>query len=261
MTPGDDDWRGSNPIEPPGLLQAAKHGSVDTWKWDESLSRDRAAGQDDNGIVGLDLGRIDERRVARFEWIAKDIAKNPAVERDDQTEGDEEKFSCPAPAPKDQDHQQHEHPRHGREDQCFEELLEDKHAPLVVQCLSVELGRESQEEKQNDDTDVGYSASGCFSGAASAKDGSALQAFSIRSNVGYTERSQPKRRALASWGTRHMSARVGLSLKQNLLRFEDDTTICSRADRPRSIQCRAQRFRSSSDWCMLFLRWTSTLRF
>src|SRR5262249_22570598 len=34
---------------------------------------------------------------------------------------------------------QHEQPRHGREDQCFEELLEDKHAPLVVQCLSVEL--------------------------------------------------------------------------------------------------------------------------
>src|SRR5262249_56462893 len=139
MTPGDDDWRGSNPIEPPGLLQAAKHGSVDTWKWDESLSRDRAAGQDDNGIVGLDLGRIDERRVARFEWIAKDIAKNPAVERDDQTEGDEEKFSCPAPAPKDQDHQQHEHPRHGREDQCFEELLEDKHAPLVVNVFLLSL--------------------------------------------------------------------------------------------------------------------------
>lgn len=61
-----------------------------------------------------------------------------------------------------------------------------------------------------------YSASGCFSGAALAKAGSAAQWLSIRSKVGNRERSQPNRRALASCGTRQISATVGTSPAQNL---------------------------------------------
>src|SRR5262245_51496977 len=146
MTTGYNNRLGSNMIEPPSLVEAAKHGFVDAGKRDESLGGNHAGRQDDNGIVGFDLGGIDERRVARFEWIAKDVAKNPAVEHDGQTEGDEEKFSCPAAAPKDPYRQQHEHPRHRREDQCFEKLLEDEHAPLIVQYLLLTCQRDSREE-------------------------------------------------------------------------------------------------------------------
>src|SRR5262245_45348459 len=80
---GDDNRCGSNLIEPPGLLEAAKHGSVDTWKWDESFSRDRAAGQHDDGIIGIDLGGVDERSIARFKWIGQQVANNSTVEHND----------------------------------------------------------------------------------------------------------------------------------------------------------------------------------
>ena len=73
MTAGDNDRRGSNTIEPPGLFEAAKHGSVDTWKWDESLGRDHAAGQDNNGIIGLDFSGVYKRGIARFQWVAQQI--------------------------------------------------------------------------------------------------------------------------------------------------------------------------------------------
>ena len=48
--------------------------------------------KDNDGIVGLDLGGIDERRIARFQRITKDVATNPAMEHDDQTKGHEEEF-------------------------------------------------------------------------------------------------------------------------------------------------------------------------
>src|SRR5215510_16526272 len=83
MTAGHNDRRRSNPIEPPGLLEAAKHGFVDTWKWDESLSRNRADGQHDNDIIGLNVSRVDERSIARFKWIGQQVANNSTVEHND----------------------------------------------------------------------------------------------------------------------------------------------------------------------------------
>src|ERR1700751_2195701 len=82
----------------------------------------------------------------------------------------------------------------------------------------------------------GYSASGCLSGAALAQAGRATQLASKALRAGNRERPQLKRRALASCGTRQISAKVGVSPKQNLLRLGADTTISSRFDKPRSIQ-------------------------
>ena len=59
-----------------------------------------------------------------------------------------------------------------------------------------------------------YSASGCFSGAASAKAGSVAHCASIASSVGQAERSLSTRRAFASCGMRQMSARLGSAPKQ-----------------------------------------------
>src|SRR4029453_6922073 len=135
----------ANVIEPPGLVEPAKHGFVDAGKWDESLGGNGASRQDNDGIVGLDLGGIDGGRIARFERITKDVATSPAMEHDDQTKGDEEEFSCPAPAPKDQYGQEHEHPRQRRQNECFDELLKDKHAPLIAQIPRPKVGRGIQD--------------------------------------------------------------------------------------------------------------------
>ena len=62
--------------------------------------------------------------------------------------------------------------------------------------------------------ECGYSASGCFSGAASAKAGSVAHCASIASSVGQAERSLSTRRAFASCGMRQMSASVGSAPKQ-----------------------------------------------
>ena len=59
-----------------------------------------------------------------------------------------------------------------------------------------------------------YSASGCFSGAASAKAGSVAHCASIASSVGQAERSLSTRRAFASCGMRQTSASVGSAPKQ-----------------------------------------------
>jgi hypothetical protein len=69
------------------------------------------------------------------------------VKHDDQTKGDEEKLSRPAPVPKDQHGQKHEHPRHRRQDQYFEELLKNKHERLIAQGLCPELGKGTQDER------------------------------------------------------------------------------------------------------------------
>src|SRR6185437_3349137 len=58
---------------------------------------------------------------------------------------------------------------------------------------------------------VSHSASGWRAGAASANAGSALHADSMRTSVGYGDRSMSKRRAFASCGTTQMSASVGAS--------------------------------------------------
>ena len=60
-----------------------------------------------------------------------------------------------------------------------------------------------------------YSASGCFSGAAAANAGCALQAASTSRMRLKPDRSAPKRCALASCGIRQMSASVGEAPKQN----------------------------------------------
>ena len=62
--------------------------------------------------------------------------------------------------------------------------------------------------------ECGYSASGCFSGAASAKAASVAHCASIASSVGQAERSLSTRRAFASCGMRQMSARLGSAPKQ-----------------------------------------------
>ena len=73
-------------------------------------------------------------------------------------------------------------------------------------------------------------------GAALANAGSALHAASMRSSVGYGEKSNSTRRAFASCGTRQMSASVGASPWQKCPVCGSRESRASSASNPTSIQ-------------------------
>src|SRR5262249_21411575 len=108
----DDDGFWLNAVQTPGFIKPAEHAFVDAGKWDQTSCGYRAAGQDDDGIVGPDLRRISERSVSSFEGISKQIAKNTAVHRQDQARRQEQEFACPAASPADENSEQQDEPDH-----------------------------------------------------------------------------------------------------------------------------------------------------
>ena len=83
---GDNDRLGADPVQAPGFLQAVKHVLINRCKRNESAGRNHAAGQDNDRIVRLHFGGLEERRITRFKRIAKQITDGTAVQGDDQTE-------------------------------------------------------------------------------------------------------------------------------------------------------------------------------
>lgn len=77
--------------------------------------------------------------------------------------------------------------------------LERKFAANALGEAGARFGGRAQAGHETElrcDLDRDHSASGCFSGAVSAKAGRAWHAASMRTSVGYAERSMRPRRAL-----------------------------------------------------------------
>src|SRR5690606_16505824 len=88
------------------------------------------------------------------------------------------------------------------------------------QRRQVEVGGQRPEGDQRGDEGgkcsgrCGHSASGCSPGAARRKASRDSHSATTRRMFSKSSMRQPKRRALKTWGTRQMSARVGQAPKQ-----------------------------------------------